>query len=471
MHAAASRPSLWHAALLTVALATTRPAAAHAPVTAEAGADAAAATDVATNDAGVQAVDPWEQGASALPVVPLTRGSVVACSTRGHPLCVRGPRGSEARVLGALRAADEAWAIATGALRLPRPGTPLETGTFEVELVDGLGGEAQVVLVERDPLASFDRATAGGRVDASLDGCARDAAVSRAIFEAIALGTAPATSEGLRASTGEHLTRLTLPCAIALLDDTATFQALPSRALFRSGESALERRAARGAAAFFDWADSRFGREPGGLVRATWALAATKTAHDAARLSWNPDLIDVVETSFRGVLSVNSTLDDLFLRFAASRLTFGSNADEATLLTSRAWGDAGKIALDLSVDWPLVPRRFLSPRPLEPTGVSFVRVGRQGAAKGSRLRVEAEWEEHARLRWMAFKLDGSGRVLQSVLVPAVPRATSAQVTVTELDGAQAVVLMAMNAGDHARPFDPDDAVLEPHGYLLTIANE
>jgi hypothetical protein len=87
------------------------------------------------------------------------------------------------------------------------------------------------------------------------------------------------------------------------------------------------------------------------------------------------------------------------------------------------------------------------------------------------LRVEIEWEEHALFRWAFVKLDASGRELGRVVIPTTERATEAHMTLVDLDGVDRILLVGVNVGDPAYAFDPDDEVWEPHGWLVTVAEE
>ena len=42
-----------------------------------------------------------------------------------------------------------------------------------------------------------------------------------------------------------------------------------------------------------------------------------------------------------------------------------------------------------------------------PTGASYVVVDHAAAPPGAKLRLEAEWEDYGRMRWVAVKLDDS----------------------------------------------------------------
>jgi hypothetical protein len=108
---------------------------------------------------------------------------------------------------------------------------------------------------------------------------------------------------------------------------------------------------------------------------------------------------------------------------------------------------------------------------VEPTGASYVVVSTAGAPEGARLRIEATWEEHAKMRVAFLRLDKAGNELARVRVHAPPLAHDAQMTVADLRGTDRVIVVTTNVGDPSFHFDPDDVVHEPHGYTLTLVAE
>lgn len=424
--------------------------------------------DAGDQDAGTTpAADVWEKGAPSVPA-PRPRGLPVRACSFARSVCVYAHAAGHAQALETLAVAERALSAVGGALALPLPDADVVTGSFDIYLVDRLEDGARVLSAGRDPISSFDRAAAFVELPRALTGCTRDLELQRAVLHAALLRSAPATGAGFALATTSHLAKLVSTChGPSVLNDVAAFQRRPARALADVSSASFS----RGASLFFDWADVRFGADPGGLVRASWALAPTTTPLGEAHFTPRPDLFDVFRTSFKEKLSVGSSLEDVLLRFAGARPAFGAHADTTTLAASRSWGDAAKVFTDFSIDWPAKPRRFSTLEPVAPTGTSYVAVRRAGAPPGSRLRIEVEWEEHARFRWMAIKLDAAGAVLGSVLVPSTPRATNAQATIAELDGVDTVLVAGMNAGDKDRPFDPDDGSWERHAYLLTLAAE
>ncbi len=396
-----------------------------------------------------------------------------ACSFR-HPVCVHAARAPGAEILATLTLAERAWDTAEGPLELPPPDPDPETRAYDVYLVDGVPDGAVTAIGERDVLSRVDRASAFTLLDAKLRGCARETAVARELFRAVLFRVAPGTDEGSARAETSYLARLAVTCAAGALDGVEVFQAHPDRALVdtlpdlpRSVGVAYD----RGASLFFLWLDETFGMHPGSLVRAIWALTPTMTPLGATHWRSEPDLFEVLRMSFKGTLSTGSTVDDLLLEFAVARALVGEHADDTHALETRTLGAAADVRMDWDVPWPTAPRRLAAPSPTFPTGAAYVRVSRKGAPAGSRLRVETTWEEHATMRWAVVKLDADGREKSRVPIGAKERGTEAQTTVLDLDGVDAVLIVGVNAGDRAVPFDPDDAVWEPHGWVVAIASE
>ncbi len=375
-----------------------------------------------------------------------------ACSFR-HPLCVDGARSTAGPVaLATLAAADRAWDSITGPLGAPAPDGS-DDGIWHIELADAVDGGGEARMVERDLVAHFDRASSFARVDRALrPGCALDLALARAVARGSLFRAAPATDEASARAESETLARLATPCAGAD-GDAEVFQSHPERALVEPASPAYE----RGASLFFGWLDARFGAEPGALLVGLWALAPTRTPFDADRWAAAPTGFDVMRESLKNALGEGSTLDDVFVRFAVAR--------SAMIPAPRtAW----------HVAWPEHARRFASPRPVAPTGASYVLVDAhngQGAPPGARLRLEAEWEDYGRMRWVVVKLDAAGRSLGDLPITSLDRTPRASLTLESLDATDRVLVVGVNVGSTERAFDPGDGEWEPHGWLLTLAAE
>jgi hypothetical protein len=367
------------------------------------------------------------------------------------------PGTSPATSARALASAERIWAVLTQTLALPPPEGPLDE-RWRLYLVDGVDGGGRAVFADRDERDPFDRGTSFGLVDRGIaPGCALDLALARAIARGSLWRAAPATDRGSAIAEAETVAHLTTPCSpeAAEWTDLGAFQANPQRALVDSAERSFD----RGAALFFAWVDTRFGAEPGRLIGGLWALAPTRTSEDmwrAGHWAGAPTGFDVLRVSLEGALWKGSSLDDLFVRFAV---------DRATVIP------APPVAPSWTVPWPAKPRRLSSGAPPAPTGASYVVVDRAGAPAGSRLRVEAEWEEYARMRWTVVKLDTSGRPLGEVAVRSIDRIPHASMTLDGLDDTARILIVATNVGSTERRFDPEQEEWEPHGWLLTVAAE
>lgn len=425
-----------------------------------------------------------------------TREAPVRACSFHEAVCVSGRGGDEATLLAALSHAEVALAGLRGPLRMARPDPGLLTGVFDLVLVDG-ELEGEIVLDERDPRSPLDRGGGYGRVSRRLDrGCALQVAVTRLVARGLLLRTAPGADEGSAQAEAQAVTELLVPCApLRASAAYLTFQQHPERALVSrlAGESGGRFEASRepalwglgsvddrggaphalGAALFYRWLDRGYGTEPGAVLRGLIALRGQKTPPSSPRWVNEPDAFDVLEKSFAGRLFEGSKLDDLLVEFALSRARFGASAPGGVEAAgaSGALGDAPPARVDWDVPWPTTPRRLGPAYPLEPTGSSYIVVHTAGAPAGARLRVEAAWEEHAKLRLGFLRVDKGGRELSRGRIASSPVAREAQMSIADLDQAERVVLVVTNVGDPSFHFDPDDVVFEPHGYALTLAPE
>jgi hypothetical protein len=405
---------------------------------------------------------------------PVIIGDVGACSFR-LPLCVHASRGiPTTNVLDTLASAERAWEIATDALMLPPPDVDLVTGKFDIYIVYGFREGAKTELGARDPIVSFDRANAFMVVGEGVTGCTLDALIARETTRAILFGSAPATDSATARAETAYLARLMVPCELEAPGGVDTFQAHPDLSIAGGlGPASVVDRTdyAFGASLFYWWIDWSFGNAPGSVVRALWALAPTRTPVASERWTGRPDGFDVLRASFKNALTTGSTLDDLLLDFAVAREFLGPASDADHMPETRSLGDAARVHADWEIGWPTEPRRLASGRGIEPTGAAYVVIDSSSAPKGARLRIETEWEEHAKLLWAAVKLDGAAHEKASIAIPSAERATEARITIVDLEDVAKVILVGMNAGDPLEPFDPNDAVWEPHGWVVSVAAE
>jgi hypothetical protein len=435
---------------------------------------------------------------------PTFSPEVRVCSAR-TPVCVHARMdakdvGHGSAALATLGAFERAWDTLTGALALPAPDVDPTTLSYDVFLVDRADmkdGSARDLtstrLEARDVRSRVDRARTFTLVDQRVrDGCILDATAAEAIARASLYRVAPATEEGTARAQSRALAELAVPCAVAFsADAVAAFQSRPGKTFCdaHAGDEGPPAATlvpvaggtsvpasppsvlfAEGASTFWTRLDWAFGRTPGGIITASWALHPTMTPLEAARWSNEPDTFDVLRLTFKGALSTRSTVHDLWLDFAVAR-AFGGADDGVHLPELQTLGEAARVPFDWDIAWPTKARRLAARSPTSPTGASYVMIRHAGARPGARLRAEIEWEEHALFRWAFVKIDANGRELGRVVIPTTERATQAQMTLVDLDNVDRVLLVGVNVGDPAYAFDPDDEVWEPHGWLVTIAEE
>jgi hypothetical protein len=357
----------------------------------------------------------------APPALPRT-----ACSFR-RSICVHGGDAETSR--GTLEALERAWEAGV-VLGVPLP------RSFDAYVAPEPSRSA---IADRDLLRHFDYATAYSILDARATGCARDFEAARELYAASALSVAPAIDEASLRGESTALASLAVPCAAI---DATSFQSRADRAIADPEGNP---------APFFAWVDDAFGKEPGRALAATWALAPTKTLGDE-RWTAEPDVFDVLRESLKDARGPGFSFDDALAEFSVARLELGA-----------------PVRFDWDVAWPKSARTLASPYPVAEAGATYVRIDGSGAA--SRLRVDAIWEEHAKMRWTVVKLDAAGHAIAQWEAKAQPKATEAHLQIVDTAGATAFVVVAANVGNWTSPFDPDEGPWEPHGWLLTIAQE
>jgi hypothetical protein len=388
-------------------------------------------------------------------IAPPTSASWARACSQRFPICVHASPGTTGRfTLASLAATEDAWRTLTGALALPPP-DPSSDGVWHVYLVvpaadPGVGelpGGAAARLEGRDVVSRYDRGSSFALVDrATPPGCALALALARAVARGSIWRTAPATDPGSSAAEAETFALLATPCADRP-DDVATFQAHPERTPVDPFSAGFD----RGAALFFGWLDSRFGASPGLLVEGLSALSPTRTV-DGSRWPKRPTAFDVLRSSLRDRLFSGSTFDDAIIRFSVDRASMQPPA-----------------RVGWRIGWPAKARRLLPPEPVAPLGASYVVVETRDRPQGASLRLEADWEDYGRMRWVVVKLDEAGASLGEMPMGSLDRGTHASLTVEKLDGAARILVVGVDVGDTEAPFDPTAGEWEPHGWALTLS--
>jgi len=405
---------------------------------------------------------------------PGPSGSRRACSFR-EPVCVEAEPGVSGEAsLAVLAPLERAWATLRGPLRIPPPRPSPESGARFVLLAGNGSPLTRVEPWGRDPRSAVDRGMAWTRVDATQTGCALELAVARALVGATRVEHAPAMDHGSADAQVESLSRLLTPCTAPEPDALAHFQAnaewaIPQTLPTRSAREQLL--FGRGASAFYDWLDETRGIAPGAVVRAVWALSATRTNPMLGQWRNEPDTFDLLSSTFSDPENPRLGYDGLLLDFAVARTVPGAEGVRPWP-SGKALARVQPVTPDWDLPWPAKPRAVLPRRVIEPTGVGLVRVRTQGRSANTSLRAELLWEEHARLRVALVRVGANGAFLGRNDLPVAHRKdTQAQMTLVNLEGAESVFIVLMNAGDTAYTFDPDDEAWEGHGYLLTLAEE
>lgn len=400
-----------------------------------------------------------------------------ACSMR-LPLCVHAPPTMPgSTILGVLASAERAWDALSGPLGLHTPDGDLHDLAYPIYIVPRALVPATTQLTARDMRSRIDRARSQSVFDQSAvmaPGCRRDALVTREMARAFMYRQTPATAEAIADAQTAYLAQLIEPCTLAFegAEDAQAFQSRPDLPICTAEvpETSSQSSFRRGASLFWGRIDWAYARGPGALITASWALAPTMTSPLQTRWNDEPDAFDVLRTSFKGALTTGSSLSDLLVDTAIARAFMGSADDGLHHPETRTQGAAARIRPDWDLPWPKSSRRVAPRTPVAPTGASYLVIHREGAGE-ARLRVEIAWEEHALFRWAFVKIDATGREIGRVMIPTSDRATEAQMTLIDFDGADRVMLVGANVGDPAYSFDPDDEVFEPHSWLVTIAEE
>jgi hypothetical protein len=401
-------------------------------------------------------------------------GAPPACSFRAA-LCVHAGRGARAEtVLGTLADLERARRALVEGIGAPPPLADGRLGggsQFDLYLVppDALPPAALGAQTARDDLVAGpqDRASAFALLrEDTPSGCVRQNLVTRALASSIQWGLDAGDDPTVREANAAYLAELVAPCGEVtdtLVDD---FQAHPELALFHPSGAADQ-----GTSMVFPWyLDWSLGSGAPGTV--PLALTAIGTQTTAPALCWNnePDLFDVL----RGTLQARTpatTLDDLWMDFAVTRLFLGARDDGTHFPEGLFSGAFGKIRFDWLLPYATLPRRVTPEEPIEPTGASYVFVGLRHAPPGARLAFAMQWEPPVVFRWALVRLRADGSEASRVLVTPQQKSTSAEKTLEDLDGLSGVVVVGVNVGDlrPGEPFDPDAKPYEPHGYVLTVA--
>jgi hypothetical protein len=305
-------------------------------------------------------------------------------------------------------------------------------------------GSDLTVHLEPLPSRGFDRAAAfctGGGSDL-------ERSAYLCLAEASLAARAPAHAPHVRRAYAAHLAA---QLGKANWRDEAAVRALqsaPERGVFWRKRTA----ASDGARLWFDHleaqsprAELRFGR----VASTALALAATHTAGGALRWSSEPDLLDVVRSSFGHSREDVARFWD---GFAQKRMLLAGGAEPAWVVRTSS-----------------LPRHLALPRPLAPTGSGYVVVEFDRPVLAMALR--ATCEAPVSYVWSVARYAADGRHLSTLQIPFQESQRVTEQRIVELDGVQRAIVSGTNLGgvDLAHPFDPDHEPFEPHGCSIYLA--
>ena len=349
----------------------------------------------------------------------------------------------------ALSALELAYQRLVGVLGLPPP--LADDGHTGSDALDWFLTQDDL-LVERDAvgLGTLDRAAAFCVGGASNDPQLLERSATLCLGEAIAKRFDPGEAPALQRAFATELWWLTGTVSapdVQLIDDA---QAHPELAI-------AGRTAAFGGAAplLFDLLESaRSSQALAGLSASLFSAAASGT-HGGA-WSWNdePDVFDVLRHSLD---EETSLMAGLLGENGISRAFMGDRNDGTHLPTAEWAGAFGRARFDWVIKFSSLPRRVLTSRPIEPTGIELIWIDMDEVPLGVALGFESEWEAPVAFKWSLISLDETGREMARVDVPFQERGRTTQARVVKLLGVHAIIAVGVNMGgvDLGHPFDPD----------------
>ncbi len=379
-----------------------------------------------------------KKAARAVPFRPL------ACSTE-HPVCIEGPIDvGKDLVNDHLSSLNEAWRMLFEILPLPLPDA---ADVSQLRILLSRTEPTRAIPYVRDSRSLWERSSATLILHLEANACIRTHEAARMLAHAALLRAAPHTPNASVTAESEHLAGLVAPC---MADDAAwVLGASSERSLFERAwlDERFDTPEVRAQSVFFSWLDRSYGRAPASLVAGIWARSPRRI--DSTEPASAPDVVDVLEATFRNQDSVISWHEELYGRFAEYLVATFSR------VIRPAW----------DVPWPERARGFVGPQSLSPTGSTFVRVS---ARPTSALSVQITWEEHMRMRWVALRTNGNAEIIGRTELSHPDRSTNVQGTIRATADTAAVWLIGTSTGDWQVPYHPSENISEPHGYLMRI---
>ncbi len=393
-------------------------------------------------------------GAPFGPVVERPVHPVRSCDPVA-PVCVHAPASVPPEVVARARVAlAYAWSVAIETMRIPPPildGARGGDPRLDVYLAHEVEGS---IVVGRDPidrLVDHDAAPAFLLLDEDVvrrGGCELSFTATRALVRASALGIDASETPVLVDGLARRVADVVAPCPTLVDPTIAEVQSKPWRSMGASptGYQLLARTL-----------DRQFGQGLAAIVPAVLSMAVN---HRGIIVPGADDELGPVhfhnDTTVLDVLSLTlidagSTLEEVLLEVASARAL-----------------DRIAPAYEWTVPVSSLPRRFALRRPIEPMGMTFVKIDLDAPPKSDGIELDLAWDGGAKFIWKVLKVDGAGKKIGEVPVPPLETTRKVTVDVRRLAGARSIVLCGVNVGDPIRPFHPDEPRSPGHGYELGI---
>lgn len=382
------------------------------------------------------------------------------------PVCVHGTRPElRTRTLDLVARAYRRWSYVLGK---PAPLGDGELGggpEFDVYLTQETDAALEAGLAVHLDLPQL-------RADRTSAWCAfgetrlTERAAALCIAEASALGIDAATGPGMRRGWASDQVEAISPADAHVYAAYDEAQREPNKPLL-SRELSLRSEAAAAFWAFVDqaWGVDGRGKLPLAMLHLASAHSPTSTPHPEWRNV--PDELDVL----RHALDNDATrVAEFWTEWSLSRAFWGARASGTHVPALRGLGDVGRVAFDWTLDYSTLPRHLAGPQPVYPLGAAYVWVELDSVPLNATLAFRAEWEGPIAFKWIVVSVDEQGREINRWRLPYLERATSAETTIVNFEGAAGLLLIGTNLGavDVSHPFDPDQEPWEPHGYSVYL---
>jgi len=383
-----------------------------------------------------------------LPLAPL--GAAQLCSLR-RPVCVDAAFGRSG-----LDVLERAYEEHRYGLSLPGP-----RGDEQEPLVFSWA-ERPVAVIARDvPGRGYDRAAArclGAELNVSAARrCVAEAAViahspttaswlraGLAAHLAVELGDAAEVQAGLRAA-GEHPQLGVLTSTGAVHDwQSGEVQVAP---LFRS-------------ARFFKYLSERSAAGPGHAGFLALTLGPSSTAAGESRYEAEPDIMDVLSATLGHESGALARFFDDYARYSFVDIKKGWDAGPDTAPGLEEW----------IVEGATLPRSLALPRPIEPSGSTFVKLKLTAEQRKQTIAVQTRCEAPVSYVWSVMRFSGQQQ-LTTLPIGYLERGTDYEARVEAMEGVTELVIVGTNLGgvDLAHPFDPDHGPHESHACQVYLS--